>query len=178
MRLANMATGPPHHEVEDSDEEAFGSETAQEYDDGATTKRWYQTAEAGIKWALSAGHSESSTAERRSRPVYSKLETRSSDELDWRDPNVTIVSSYLQYWVLIQCRPPVFTSSRRRIVSSQHCVASISIVLHHSFIEEHYSITLPFHLFRCCATPPHTYTRSLSFLSHTQITATRLLQVN
>ena len=92
MRLANMATGPPHHEVEDSDEEAFGSETAQEYDDGATTKRWYQTAEAGIKWALSAGHSESSTAERRSRPVYSKLETRSSDELDWRDPNVTIVS--------------------------------------------------------------------------------------
>ena len=149
MRLANMATGPPYHEVEDSDQEAFGSETVQEYDDEATAKRWYHNAEAGIKWALSAGHNESSTAERRTRPVYSKLETRSSDELDWRDPNVTIVSSYLQYWVLIHCRPPVFTSSRRRIVSSQHCVASTSLVLHHSFIEEYCSHTLPFHHIRC-----------------------------
>jgi hypothetical protein len=106
MRLANMATGPPHHEVEDSDEEALELETAQEYDEEATTKRWYHAVEDGIKWALSAGQHESSTAERRSRPVYSKLETRTSAELDWRDVNVTIVSSYPQYGVLIQCRPP------------------------------------------------------------------------
>lgn len=106
MRLANMATGPPHHGTEDSDEEALESETAQEYHEEATTKRWYHAAEDGIKWALSAGQYESSTAERGSRPVYSKLETRSSAELDWRDLNVTIVSSYPQYSVLIQCRPP------------------------------------------------------------------------
>lgn len=90
-----MATGPPHHEVEYSDEEASQSETVQEYDE-EKKERWYHTAEAGIKWALSAGHNGSSTVERRSRAVYSKLETRSSDELDWRDPNDTIVSYYLQ----------------------------------------------------------------------------------
>ena len=108
MRLTNMAIGPPHHGMDDSDEEA---ETAQEYDEEATTKRWYHAAEHGIKWALSAGQYESSTAERGSRSVYSKLETRSSAELDWRDPDVTIVSSYPQYSVLIQCCPlSVFTS--------------------------------------------------------------------
>lgn len=107
MRLANMATGPPHHhEMADSDEDALEPETAQEYDEEATANRWYHAAEDGIKWALSAGQYESSTAERGSRPVYSKLETRSSAELDWRDLNVTIVSSYPQYGVLIQCRPP------------------------------------------------------------------------
>jgi hypothetical protein len=50
------------------------------------------------------------------------------------------------------------------------CSTSIPIVLHHSFIEEHYS-TLPFHHIRCCATP-HTYTHLLG------IPATRLLPVN
>jgi hypothetical protein len=107
MRLANMATRPSHHEVVDSDDEAFGSETAQDYDEEATKARWYHTAEAGIKWALSAGHNESGTAERRSRPVYSKLETRSSDELDWRDPNVTIVSSTFNtgYLYNVACPP-------------------------------------------------------------------------
>lgn len=145
MRLTNMATGPPHDEMEDSDEEALLSETTQRLGEEATAKRWYSPIEVGIKWALSAGHSESSTAERRGRPVYSKLETRSSDELDWRDLNVTIVSFYFHYWVLIQCRPPIFTSPRRLIVSSQHCVASILIVLHHSFIEEQYSLTILSH---------------------------------
>ena len=143
MQVANMAAEFPRHEVDVSDEQVFGSEIGQEYDEGTTKRRWYHVVEADIKWALLAGYSESSTAERRGRPVYSKLETRSSAEVDWRDPKVTIVSCYLQYWVLIQCRPPtLFTSSRRRIVSSQHCVAltSILIVLHHSFIEEHYSL--------------------------------------
>ena len=91
MRLTSMTTGSPHDELEDSDEEANYSETVQYYDE---EKRWYSPIEAGIKWALSAGHNESSTAEREHRPAYSKLETRRSDELDWRDLNVAIVSSH------------------------------------------------------------------------------------
>lgn len=118
MRLTSMATRPQHHEAEDSDEEAYVSATAKQHDEEATVERWYHDLRDGIKWALSAGQYEWSTSGRRSRPIYSKLETRSSDELDWRGPNVSIVSDYLHYTVLIQCRPPaLFTSSRRRIVS-------------------------------------------------------------
>jgi hypothetical protein len=94
MRLSSMTTGSPNHEVEDSDEETNYSETVQYYDEEATAKRWYSPMAAGIKWALWAGHNESSTAERGGRPAYSKLETRRSDELDWRDLDVPIVSSY------------------------------------------------------------------------------------
>lgn len=110
MRLTSMATGPPHHEEVDSDEEALYSETAQYHEEDATAQRWYSPIKAGIKWVLSAGHNESSTAERGTRAVYSKLETRRSDELDWRDLNVAIVSFHLQCRVHIQCRPPLFTS--------------------------------------------------------------------
>jgi hypothetical protein len=140
-----MTTGSPNHEVEDSDEETNYSETVQYYDEEATAKRWYSPMAAGIKWALWAGHNESSTAERGGRPAYSKLETRRSDELDWRDLNVPIVSSYSVRGTYTMSSAPLhlFTSSRRRIVSSQHCVASVSIVLHHSFIEERYSLPPP-----------------------------------
>lgn len=146
-----MATGPPHHEAEDSDEEAYGSETAQEYDEVATKERWYHTAEAGIKWALSAGHNESSTAERRSRPVCSKLETRSSDELDWRDPNVSIVSRSLQYGYLYNGASH-FSPLHAGALSARSTVLlqlQFSLFLHHSFIEEHYSHPLPFYHIRC-----------------------------
>src|SRR5690242_1740095 len=102
-----MATGLHHYGLEDSDEEAFGSETVHGLEDAAMAKRWYSALGAGIKWASSAGHNESSTAERGSQPVYSKLETRSSTELDWRDLNVTIVSSCFDTMYLYNvARPP------------------------------------------------------------------------
>jgi hypothetical protein len=92
-----MASGPPHHEAEESDDEAYGPVTAKEYDEEAAKEPWYHDGEASIKWVLSTGHNKSGNPERRSQPAYSKLETRSSAELDWRGPNVTIVSCYLQY---------------------------------------------------------------------------------
>lgn len=103
-------TGSPHHE-EDSDEEANCSETEQYYDEEATTKRWYSPIEAGIKWTLSAGDNESSTAERE-RPAYSKLETRRSDELDWRDLNVALVSSYSVRSTYTMSPAPLYLSTQ------------------------------------------------------------------
>lgn len=150
MRLANMATGPPHHGMEDSDEEALESETAQEYDEETTARRWCHAAEDGIKWALSAGHYESSTAERRSRPVYSKLETRSSAELDWRDLNVTIVSSYPQYSVLIQCRPPFSPPHAGALSARSIVLLQLQFLLFFiTHLLKNIISTLPFHHIRC-----------------------------
>lgn len=180
MRLANMATGPPHHEVEYSDEEALGSETAQEYDE-TTERRWYHTVEEGIKWALSAGHNESSTAERRGRPVYSKLETRSSDELDWREPNVTVVSStfntgYLYIVALPPSSPPhAGALSARSIVLLQ-----LQFLLFFIILSLKNTLSIPFPSIAPVAAQLHHILISTfsTFLSRPQITATRLCRSN
>ena len=128
MRLTSMATGSPH-ETEDSDEEANYSKTVRYCDEKATAERWYSPIKGGIKWALSAWPYESSTAER-GRPAYSKLETRRSDELDWRDLNVTIVSSMYLYNVAHPSSPlHAGALSARSIVLPQLPLFFITLLL-------------------------------------------------
>ena len=128
MRLTSMATGSPH-ETEDSDEEANYSKTVRYCDEKATAERWYSPIKGGIKWALSAWPYESSTAER-GRPAYSKLETRRSDELDWRDLDVAIVSSMYLYTVAHPSSPlHAGALSARSIVLLQRSLFFITLLL-------------------------------------------------
>lgn len=126
-----MAAG---HEVRENDGWLYASGDAVEHSGEATEERWYHNVNRGIRDLCEAGGNESDTAERRTRPGYSKLETRSSSYPDWRDES--IVSPFFNT-VLINARPIWSPSPLHADSLSAHStivLRSISIVLLHSFL--------------------------------------------
>jgi hypothetical protein len=91
MRLANMVAGG-RNEARKKDELLCESGSAAGHDEEAAKERWYHEEDEDIRCLLDAGEHESSTAQRTSHPGYSKLETRSFQNFDWR--HETIVSSF------------------------------------------------------------------------------------
>jgi hypothetical protein len=91
MRLANMATGPKH-EARENNGQLYVSTSVVEHDEEAADERWCDDVNEDIICLLQAGENESSTAQRRTHPGYSKLETTTSQKLDWRA--ASIVSPY------------------------------------------------------------------------------------
>jgi hypothetical protein len=92
MLQADMATGP-YHEARENDGLLYRSASAVGNDEeaaaaAAAAKRWYHDEKVDIKYSLASRYTESSKAQRRVYPGYSKLETRSFDQLDWRDVNI------------------------------------------------------------------------------------------
>lgn len=131
MRLADMVAGKPH-EARENDGWLYGA-TAVEHGGEAANQHWYHNVAGDIRHLFEAGANESSTSQRRTHPGYSKLETRSFDDPDWREQ--AIVSPFSDI-VLIQPAAPsvAFPLHAGLSVRSQHhCVASILIVHRHSF---------------------------------------------
>ena len=136
MRLVGLATGP-YHEARENGGRLYGSATAVGHDEEAAKECWYHNVDGDIKYLFEAGYSESSPAERREHPGYSKLETRRLKKLDPRKE--TIVSPFFNTLYLYSVRPlsSPFSSSRWLSVRSQHhCVASTFIILRHSLLSQ------------------------------------------
>lgn len=91
-----MATTELDRKSKENDDLVCGSETMARHDDEAVRERWYYDEDVDLKQLFRAGSKDTSTAQRRERLSYSKLETRSIVDLDWRD--VSGVSS-LHYLV-------------------------------------------------------------------------------
>ena len=107
---------------------------AVEHDEEAPKECWYHNVDGDIKDLYEAGYNESSIAERKGPPGYSKLETRRFNQLDWRAE--AIVSSFLNTLYLYSTRPlpsPSLLHAGSLSAHSHHCVDSILIVLRHSF---------------------------------------------
>lgn len=83
------------HEAREDDGLLGGSAFAIWHDEEAVEKCWYDNVEEHIKYLSRSACNESSKAQQRTHPGYSKLETRSFHRPNWRD--VTIVSCIPQY---------------------------------------------------------------------------------
>ncbi|KAJ4373193.1 hypothetical protein N0V83_003486 [Neocucurbitaria cava] len=88
MRLAGLATGP-YHEARENGGRLYGSAAAVGHDEEAAKECWYHNVDGDIKYLCEAGSNESSPAERREHPGYSKLETRRLKKLDPRKETIS-----------------------------------------------------------------------------------------
>jgi hypothetical protein len=160
MRLANMVAGA-RHEAREEDELLCELESAAGHDEEAAKEHWYHDEDEDIKCLLNAGEHESSTAQRTSHPGYSKLETRSFQNFDWR--HETIVSPFPNELLYIynawpppspfslHAGFPSATSTPLCVFSSYCSLSFISVVQKFS---SHYLIPTFYH-FRCQATFIH-----------------------
>jgi hypothetical protein len=180
MRLAKMATGT-YHEARENGERLYGSGSATEHEEEAKA-RWYYGVE-DIKYLHEAGENESNRAQQTQHPGYSKLETGSFQNLDWRGRYEPIVSPF----VLIQCcRPlPLLSLLHAGSCRSQHyCVIFNSIVpVVHFYCQE--ALPIAFLTFLSHSLPgnlllnPPTTSAFLQILqNNNNINPNRLLQVN
>lgn len=90
MWRADVATGP-HDEARENDDLLYGLEAAFGNDEEVVEERWHHIVKGNMQDLSESGCNESSPAERRTYPGYSRFETRGFDKPDWRD--VTIVSA-------------------------------------------------------------------------------------
>jgi hypothetical protein len=136
MRLANMVAGG-RNEARKKDELLCESGSAAGHDEEAAKERWYHDEDEDIRCLLDAGEHESSTAQRTSHSGYSKPETRSFQNFDWR--HETIVSSFPnELLYLYNASAPshhffLFTQATCQLLAL-HCVPSVLIVFCHSFL--------------------------------------------
>jgi hypothetical protein len=126
MWPANAATGP-HQEARENDGLLYEAGRVVGHGEEAAQERWYYSEKADVKDLFEAGGNESSTAERSGHPGYSRFETRSFDNLDWRR-DVTIVSPLLStYNNVVPSLSASFTQALRQLLAPL-CVLSILII--------------------------------------------------
>lgn len=151
MWPADAATGP-HHEVRENEGLLSTSATAVGREKKEAKERWYSDAKIDIRNLDEARSNDSSTAQRRAYPGYTKLETRAFAGLDWRD--VTIVSFILLFCTYIQCRPLPFPLLHAGSLSAHSTIVLIQFYCSSSFIivESLLTTSPTFSIFRCQAT--------------------------
>jgi hypothetical protein len=110
------------------DEEAHGLPCVPDANAVGADARWYHSSRAGIKRFLSTGDQG---------PGYSKLETTTAAQPDWRDVDAAFVSLLFDLfpclYIFLHARPPnLVPPSRRLFQASRHCIVLLRVPPLHS----------------------------------------------